>query len=101
MEVCSLPQLSIPLPLEHHAIQYHSNVFRISPESPESPNVPTLTLLGVSRCFPFWQEYLACYVVNQNEDSRETKTCVPVLEDYYECLHHKKEVLPTSLTRLN
>ncbi|KAF7506070.1 hypothetical protein GJ744_012317 [Endocarpon pusillum] len=46
---------------------------------------------GVSRCFPFWQEYLACYVVNQNENPRETKACVPVLEDYYECLHHRKE----------
>jgi NADH dehydrogenase (ubiquinone) Fe-S protein 5 len=54
-----------------------------------------LTRLGVSRCFPFWQEYLACYIVNQNEESRDKKTCVPVLEDYYECLHHRKEVLPT------
>lgn len=48
---------------------------------------------GPSRCFPFWQEVLACYVVNTNsEDDTGKKKCVPVLEDYYECLHHKKEV---------
>lgn len=36
---------------------------------------------------------LACYVVNTNsEDDSGKKKCVPVLEDYYECLHHKKEV---------
>lgn len=50
-------------------------------------------LLGPSRCFPFWQEVLACYVVNSNEeDSSGKKKCAPMLEDYYECLHHKKEV---------
>ncbi|KAK2623865.1 hypothetical protein QTJ16_002193 [Diplocarpon rosae] len=48
---------------------------------------------GVSRCFPFWQEVLACYVVNTtNDDDSGKKICGPVLEDYYECLHHKKEV---------
>jgi NADH dehydrogenase (ubiquinone) Fe-S protein 5 len=48
---------------------------------------------GPSRCFPFWQEVLACYVVNTNSDDDSGKRkCVPVLEDYYECLHHKKEV---------
>ncbi|TKA66718.1 hypothetical protein B0A49_04768 [Cryomyces minteri] len=47
---------------------------------------------GPSRCFPFWQEVLACYVVNTtNEDASGKKKCAPVLEDYYECLHHKKE----------
>ncbi|KAG9245190.1 hypothetical protein BJ878DRAFT_534060 [Calycina marina] len=47
---------------------------------------------GQSRCFPFWQEVLACYVVNTNtDDDSGKKKCVPVLEDYYECLHHKKE----------
>lgn len=50
-------------------------------------------LPGPSRCFPFWQEVLACYVVNSNEeDSSGKKKCAPMLEDYYECLHHKKEV---------
>lgn len=53
---------------------------------------------GPSRCFPFWQEVLACYVTNTNsEDDSGKAKCVPYLEDYYECLHHKKEVryLPT------
>jgi NADH dehydrogenase (ubiquinone) Fe-S protein 5 len=36
---------------------------------------------------------LACYVVNtSSEDVSGKKKCMPVLEDYYECLHHKKEV---------
>ncbi|EME48568.1 hypothetical protein DOTSEDRAFT_84159 [Dothistroma septosporum NZE10] len=47
---------------------------------------------GPSRCFPFWQEVLACYVVNTNgEDDSGKVKCQPVLEDYYECLHHRKE----------
>ncbi|KAK3378489.1 hypothetical protein B0H63DRAFT_480031 [Podospora didyma] len=47
---------------------------------------------GPGRCFPFWQEMLACYVVNTtSEDSSGKKKCAPALEDYYECLHHKKE----------
>ena len=48
---------------------------------------------GPSRCFPFWQELLACYVVNTStDDVSGAKKCLPVMEDYYECLHHKKEV---------
>lgn len=36
---------------------------------------------------------LACYVVNSSgEDEAGKKKCAPLLEDYYECLHHKKEV---------
>ncbi|KAI1750068.1 hypothetical protein F4782DRAFT_259580 [Xylaria castorea] len=47
---------------------------------------------GPGRCFPFWQEVLACYVVNtSSEDDTGKKKCAPILEDYYECLHHKKE----------
>ncbi|CAK7197692.1 hypothetical protein SEUCBS139899_000340 [Sporothrix eucalyptigena] len=47
---------------------------------------------GPGRCFPFWQEMLACYVVNSSgEDQAGKKKCAPLLEDYYECLHHKKE----------
>ncbi|KAK0392149.1 hypothetical protein NLU13_1647 [Sarocladium strictum] len=47
---------------------------------------------GVGRCFPFWQEVMACYVVNTSgEDKSGKKKCAPPLEDYYECLHHKKE----------
>lgn len=48
---------------------------------------------GPSRCFPYWQDVLACYVVNTStEDDSGKKKCGPVLEDYYECLHHRKEV---------
>ena len=48
---------------------------------------------GPSRCFPFFQELMGCYVVNTSagDDSGKIK-CSPALEDYYECLHHKKEV---------
>ncbi|KEY65782.1 hypothetical protein S40285_07558 [Stachybotrys chlorohalonatus IBT 40285] len=47
---------------------------------------------GVGRCFPFWQEVMACYVVNTSaEDDSGKKKCSFALEDYYECLHHKKE----------
>ncbi len=53
-----------------------------------------LVRTGVSRCFPFWQELLACYIVNSTSDGDESGKlrCVPALEDYYECLHHTKEV---------
>lgn len=55
----------------------------------------TTDRVGPSRCFPFWQELLACYVVNTDTDDMSGgKKCLPVLEDYYECLHHKKEVRP-------
>lgn len=55
---------------------------------------------GPGRCFPFWQELLACYVVNtSNEDDSGKLKCVPALEDYYECLHHKKEVRQPSAAR--
>ncbi|KIV89375.1 hypothetical protein PV10_08949 [Exophiala mesophila] len=51
---------------------------------------------GISRCYSFWQEYMACYVINQNDpDARQRAVCAPRLEDYYECLHHKKEYART------
>ncbi|KAF1816551.1 hypothetical protein P152DRAFT_389659 [Eremomyces bilateralis CBS 781.70] len=49
---------------------------------------------GPSRCFPFWQEVLACYAVNANPDDPSRKgltKCQLPLEDYYECLYHRKE----------
>ncbi|XP_044721946.1 NADH:ubiquinone oxidoreductase subunit [Hirsutella rhossiliensis] len=47
---------------------------------------------GPGRCFPFWQDVFACYVVNTTaEDDSGKKKCAMPLEDYYECLHHKKE----------
>ena len=47
---------------------------------------------GPSRCYNFWQEVLGCYVVNGGEGEAGKKKCVPALDDYYECLHHRKEV---------
>ncbi|KAK3177763.1 hypothetical protein K4F52_009514 [Lecanicillium sp. MT-2017a] len=47
---------------------------------------------GVGRCFSFWQEVMGCYVVNTSAaDDSGKKKCAFALEDYYECLHHKKE----------
>ncbi|KAL1584990.1 hypothetical protein WHR41_06221 [Cladosporium halotolerans] len=52
---------------------------------------------GPSRCFPFWQDVLACYVVNTTtEDDSGKKKCGGPLEDYYECLHHRKEAAKIS-----
>lgn len=67
-------------------------------------STPRLTTPGPSRCFPFWQEVLACYVVNTNsEDDSGKKKCAPVLEDYYECahqhLHHPQDSQLTTNTR--
>ncbi|PLB46817.1 NADH-ubiquinone oxidoreductase kd subunit [Aspergillus steynii IBT 23096] len=50
---------------------------------------------GPSRCFNFWQEVLGCYVVNAGEGEAGKKKCLPALEDYHECLHHKKEAIRT------
>lgn len=49
---------------------------------------------GPGRCFPYFQELLACYVINgDSENPRQRAKCMPALEDYYECLDHRKEVL--------
>lgn len=58
-----------------------TNILELTPRS-----------LGPSRCYGFWQEVLGCYVVNSGEGETGKKKCMPALEDYYECLHHKKEV---------
>lgn len=56
--------------------------------------------LGPSRCFPFWQEVLGCYVVNAGDGETGKKKCLPALEDYHECLHHRKEVRCDAHARL-
>ena len=39
---------------------------------------------------------MACYVINHdNIEARKQGVCAPKLEDYYECLHHRKEVCKT------
>ncbi|KAH8692813.1 hypothetical protein BGW36DRAFT_430558 [Talaromyces proteolyticus] len=48
---------------------------------------------GPSRCFPFWQDLLGCYVINGGEGDEGKKKCLPALEDYTECLHHTKEIV--------
>lgn len=62
-------------------------------EESSGPRPQLISPPGPSRCFPFWQELLACYVVNTDTgDMSGGQKCLPALEDYYECLHHKKEV---------
>jgi hypothetical protein len=43
--------------------------------------------LGRSRCFTLWQEFRKCYAQAECPED-----CEPQLEDYNECLTHKKEV---------
>ncbi|OQD75022.1 hypothetical protein PENDEC_c008G00601 [Penicillium decumbens] len=50
---------------------------------------------GPGRCYPFWQEVLGCYAVNSGGGEAGKKQCTPALEDYYECLQHRKEALRT------
>ena len=61
------------------------------------PRANLLLFLRASRCYGFWQEVLGCYVVNAGEGETGKKQCMPALEDYYECLHHRKEVRLCSL----
>jgi hypothetical protein len=52
-----------------------------------------ICLKGPTRCFPFWQEVMACYVINSSvDDNKAVWKCHEQLEDYLECLHHAKEV---------
>ncbi len=65
----------------------------VAPSTARTPHPQLRFPPGPSRCFPFWQELLACYVVNTDTgDMSGGRKCLPALEDYYECLHHKKEV---------
>lgn len=43
---------------------------------------------GSSRCFGEWQRFLECYT---NADTSHPVQCTPQVDDYFECLHHKKE----------
>lgn len=42
------------------------------------------------RCFPFWRKIMEC----RDNSLYPRKECAPFVEDYMECLHHKKEVVP-------
>nr|GMD72935.1 NADH dehydrogenase [ubiquinone] iron-sulfur protein 5-B [Ipomoea batatas] len=41
------------------------------------------------RCYDFWMDFSECM-----SGCREPKDCALLREDYLECLHHSKEVLP-------
>ncbi|CAK7909215.1 hypothetical protein CAAN1_25S01090 [[Candida] anglica] len=43
---------------------------------------------GTRRCFYEFQTFMECYT---NADTKTTKECTPVFNDYYECLHGVKE----------
>ena len=46
---------------------------------------------GPGRCWPFWQEVLACYVVNADaENPKGLRKCAPATEDYMEYVHVEK-----------
>jgi hypothetical protein len=87
------------LPQHYHARFCHTSSHILTsaqlcnPPIKHSTVLTTPNYIGPGRCFPFWQEVLACYVTNTSaEDNSGASKCQPVLEDYYECLHHKKEV---------
>ncbi|KAK9759839.1 hypothetical protein K7432_016723 [Basidiobolus ranarum] len=42
---------------------------------------------GRNRCFNLWQEFSKCYVMSDNPSE-----CILQQEDYFECLHHTKEI---------
>mmetsp|Transcript_17338 Transcript_17338/g.29896 ORF Transcript_17338/g.29896 Transcript_17338/m.29896 type:complete len:83 (-) Transcript_17338:211-459(-) len=51
---------------------------------------------GVSRCYPFFAEFKECLktesLITQEDGTRKWKNnCWQVREDYFECLHAKKE----------
>ena len=41
---------------------------------------------GVGRCFPVWEQFTECM-----SKAPEVKLCANLRDDYFECLHHKKE----------
>mmetsp|Transcript_43577 Transcript_43577/g.132636 ORF Transcript_43577/g.132636 Transcript_43577/m.132636 type:complete len:83 (+) Transcript_43577:139-387(+) len=43
---------------------------------------------GVGRCYPFWAEYKECL---KNERTSVGLECFKDREDYFECLHNRKE----------
>lgn len=45
---------------------------------------------GQSRCFGEFQRYMECYT---NANTKTPTECTGKVDDYFECLHHKKEKL--------
>jgi len=44
---------------------------------------------GIGRCYPFWAEYKEC--LQQDTDKKAGEVCNFQREDYFECLHHRRE----------
>ncbi|KAJ1921667.1 hypothetical protein H4219_000399 [Mycoemilia scoparia] len=44
---------------------------------------------GRNRCFEFWQEFKKCYILSEDPVQKD---CVPLRDDYVECLHSFKEI---------
>eukprot|EP00850_Spirogloea_muscicola_P026890 SM011791S25562 [mRNA] locus=s11791:195:383:- [translate_table: standard] len=42
---------------------------------------------GAGRCYAVWLEFSECMA-----RCEEPSQCAPLREDYFECLHHRKEV---------
>eukprot|EP00562_Extubocellulus_spinifer_P004931 CAMPEP_0178516034 /NCGR_PEP_ID=MMETSP0696-20121128/24883_1 /TAXON_ID=265572 /ORGANISM="Extubocellulus spinifer, Strain CCMP396" /LENGTH=80 /DNA_ID=CAMNT_0020146253 /DNA_START=6 /DNA_END=248 /DNA_ORIENTATION=+ len=43
---------------------------------------------GIGRCYPFWAEYKECL---KTEERNDGGICMPSREDYFECLHNRRE----------
>eukprot|EP00561_Arcocellulus_cornucervis_P012080 CAMPEP_0185800650 /NCGR_PEP_ID=MMETSP1322-20130828/997_1 /TAXON_ID=265543 /ORGANISM="Minutocellus polymorphus, Strain RCC2270" /LENGTH=79 /DNA_ID=CAMNT_0028496301 /DNA_START=10 /DNA_END=249 /DNA_ORIENTATION=+ len=43
---------------------------------------------GIGRCYPFWAEYKECL---KTETRNDGLICHPAREDYFECLHNRRE----------
>lgn len=44
---------------------------------------------GIGRCYPFFADYREC--VAEKENTATGNVCKLIREDYFECLHHRKE----------
>jgi len=41
------------------------------------------------KCYPFFSDFVKCF----KDNGGQSFPCVAFRDDYYECLHHTKEVL--------
>lgn len=95
----SAPQLH-KSPIRNHGFRLWARWRFVTPPAADlripdkTDNAPSPT--GVSRCFPFWQEVLACYAINGDNDNRAgAKKCSPALEDYMEYVSLALARVPT------
>ncbi|KAJ8901656.1 hypothetical protein NDN08_003863 [Rhodosorus marinus] len=50
------------------------------------PSAIALNGEGVSRCYPFWYDFVKCMYVHENHQER-VENCTAFNHDYYECMH--------------